>query len=590
MGNMFRSIRTQIAVPYIALILLLMTGIILYLSSAIQTVYLDLLENQLTSQVKLIASEMSNQDTPMVRSPELDEQVARWSASLGQRITIIAADGTVVGESQEDITIMENHINRPEIQAAIQGQVGTDHRYSQTAGFNMLYVAVPIMDGKAIDGFVRTAILLENVESNIRGLQAALVSISFAGALAATILAYLIADRTTRPLRSITQAADRIALHNLSQTIETAPNNETGRLANAFNRMVRKLDEQYRIQQTESNKLSVVLDKMANGIIIINPESRVELINPAAQKMFGVSPAQTLGKTLAEAVISHHISGIWQESRNTGHPQSVEVELPAPRLRLYCTASPLEEALPGHTLITIQDLTHLRRLETIRQDFVSNISHELRTPLASLKALSETLQEGALEDPPAARKFLERIDQEVDALTQMVNELLELTRIESGKTPLDRIPISPCAILQHACDRLQEQADRARLSVTIECDADLPVISVDPKRMEHVVVNLLHNAIKFTPPGGAIHLAATQDGEFCQFAIQDTGSGIPERDLPRIFERFYKGDKARSSGGTGLGLAIARRLVEAHGGTITVDSIEGQGSTFTFRLPVSAGS
>jgi two-component system phosphate regulon sensor histidine kinase PhoR len=246
----------------------------------------------------------------------------------------------------------------------------------------------------------------------------------------------------------------------------------------------------------------------------------------------------------------------------------------------------LETALPGQYLLLFQDLTRLRRLETVRRDFISNISHELRTPLASLKALTETLQGGALDDRPAAMRFLDRMVTELDALTHMVSELLELTRIESGQVPLEFQSVSPKELLEKALFRLGVQAERAQVHIELDCPENLPNVIADPPRLGQALVNLLHNAIKFTPEEGEISLSAKLENYSVIFSIKDTGIGIPVDDLPRIFERFYKADRARASGGTGLGLAITRHIVEAHGGRIWATSIEGRGSKFSFSIPI----
>jgi two-component system phosphate regulon sensor histidine kinase PhoR len=244
-------------------------------------------------------------------------------------------------------------------------------------------------------------------------------------------------------------------------------------------------------------------------------------------------------------------------------------------------------------LLIFQNITRQRFLETVRRDFVSNISHELRTPLASLKALTETLLDNAIDDPPAARRFLKRMDAEVDAVTQIVSELLQLSRIESGKVPFQIRPAKPDEIVDPAVERLLLQADRAELTINVDCPPGLPAVLADPARLEQVVVNLLHNAIKFTPSGGVINIKVEQqvndhpDEMQMLFSVSDTGIGIARDDLPRIFERFYKVDRARSTGGTGLGLAIARHTVEAHGGRIWVGSVAEQGSTFYFTIPIA---
>jgi two-component system phosphate regulon sensor histidine kinase PhoR len=224
-------------------------------------------------------------------------------------------------------------------------------------------------------------------------------------------------------------------------------------------------------------------------------------------------------------------------------------------------------------------------LETVRRDFISNISHELRTPLASLKALTETLRDGALEDSKAAARFLGRIETEVDALTQMATELLELSRIESGQVPLELKAVPAAALLLSAVERMRAQAERAGITILIDNAEDMTVLRADPTRLEQVLVNLIHNAIKFTRPGGEVILATENEADFVRFSVRDSGAGIPAEDLERIFERFYKADRARSGGGTGLGLSISRHLVEAHGGRIWAESTEGQGSTFYFTIP-----
>jgi two-component system phosphate regulon sensor histidine kinase PhoR len=270
---------------------------------------------------------------------------------------------------------------------------------------------------------------------------------------------------------------------------------------------------------------------------------------------------------------------------------SAVVEIPARHQFLQLIAMPDRHA--GGSLLLVQDLTRLRRLETVRQDFVSNISHELRTPLASLKALAETLEGGALQDPAAAPRFLKRMITEVDSLAQMAQELLELSAIESGNEELQMEAQYPRELLEVAADRMRMQVERAGLAIHVQADDGLPQVHVDPGRLQQVLVNLIHNAIKFTPPGGEITLAAeaikgTEVAENfgrVRFSISDTGQGIAADDLPRIFERFYRTDKARRKGGTGLGLSIARHIIEAHGGKIWAESIEGRGSVFQIDLP-----
>ncbi|MFH2102890.1 MAG: ATP-binding protein [Chloroflexota bacterium] len=354
-------------------------------------------------------------------------------------------------------------------------------------------------------------------------------------------------------------------------------------ISNAIRTLVSTFNFQLATVDAERAKLASVLEQMTDGVLIADAEGWVTFLNPAAERMFEAQAAA--GRRVAEVLRQHQLVEAWRRCQETGEAQSETVELPVRRQFLQLFVLPDRQT--GGALLLVQDLTRVRQLETVRRDFVSNVSHELRTPLASLKALTETLRDGALEDPQAAPRFLSRIETEVDALTQMAAELLELTRIESGQMPLELKKVSPEKLLHSAAERMRAQAERAGLALTVEAAADLPEVRADAARLEQVLVNLIHNAVKFTGPGGAVILSAQTEGEFVRFSVRDTGVGIPEDDLPRIFERFYRVDRARSGGGTGLGLSIARHIVEAHGGKIWAESVEGRGSTFSFTIPVA---
>jgi two-component system, OmpR family, phosphate regulon sensor histidine kinase PhoR len=330
------------------------------------------------------------------------------------------------------------------------------------------------------------------------------------------------------------------------------------------------------VVDAERARLAAVLDRMTDGVLIADSSGQVQFANPAIERLFDTKNA--LGRRVAEVLRQYQLVEAWQRSRDTGEPQEESVELPAHRRFLQLVVLPDQQT--GGSLLLVQDLTRVRRLETVRRDFISNVSHELRTPLASLKALTETLRDGALEDPNAAPRFLRRIETEVDALTQMATELLELSRIESGQVPLEFKPVPATVLLLSAIERMRAQTERAGLVLRLDTAQAMTEVRADQPRLEQVLVNLIHNAVKFTPPGGEVILAAQTESDVVCFSVRDTGVGIPSDELERIFERFYKADRARSGGGTGLGLSISRHLVEAHGGRIWAESTEGQGSTF----------
>jgi two-component system phosphate regulon sensor histidine kinase PhoR len=337
------------------------------------------------------------------------------------------------------------------------------------------------------------------------------------------------------------------------------------------------------VVEAERARLAAVLERMTDGVLIADSEGRIQFANPAAERLF--ETGQAVGRRVVEVLRQYQLVEAWQRSRETGEAQEESVEIPARRRFLQLVVLPDRQT--GGSLLVVQDLTRVRRLETVRRDFISNVSHELRTPLASLKALTETLRDGALEDPKAASRFLGRIETEVDALTQMATEVLELSRIESGQVPLELKAVPAASLLISATERMRAQAERAGLALRMGADQDMTEVRADPPRLEQVLVNLIHNAVKFTRPGGQVVLAAQAESDFVRFSVSDTGAGIPAEELERIFERFYKADRARSGGGTGLGLSISRHLVEAHGGRIWAESTEGQGSTFYFTIPIA---
>jgi two-component system phosphate regulon sensor histidine kinase PhoR len=584
---MFNSIRWRIAVPYALVFLALLSSLGFYLANFFRQAELTDLERELASEARLLAEILADQAVSGGNAPDFDPKAHEWSQILGARVTLVAPDGTVVGESHEDLATMDNHLQRPEIQESLSSGLGMSIRFSSTVGFEMMYVAAPVRREGELLGFARVALPLDQVETRIAHLQRTILLTTIIAGIVVLALATFISSYTTRPLRELTRLTRETSLEELNKMPALTTKDEVGQLARAFIILGAQLQKQIQALETERTKLVTVLEEMTDGVLIVDQDGFVQLINPAAQRIFGTNERYALGASLAEVIRHHQLVALWRLCLETGQSEVYSVELATRRVVLQCTAIPLVQALPGNVLMVFQDLTQLRRLENVRRDFVSNISHELRTPLASLKALTDTLQESALEDPPAARRFLSQIEAEVDSLAIMVQELLELSRIESGKIPLQLLRVSPSDLLTVAAERLGLQAERADLRILLNTSEELPPVLADPPRIEQVLTNLLHNAIKFTPQGGRIEMGAVSAGEEVQFSVKDTGVGISPDDLTRIFERFYKADRARSGGGTGLGLAIARHLVEAHGGRIWAESEEGRGATFFFTLPAA---
>jgi two-component system phosphate regulon sensor histidine kinase PhoR len=581
------GLRWRIAVPYVVLILVATLGLTLYVSDQVRQARMADLESQLLADARLLSDSIE----PLLARGEsvevLDAQAKQWSELLEARVTIIGPEGVVLGESHANRVNMDNHLNRPEVQQALQSGQGGATRFSRTEGYDMMYAAHPALaaSGRQVIGFVRVSLPLREIEANVGRLRQSILVAGLITAVLAALIALVIAERTARPVRDLTKAAERMSEGDLSRRLVAGTSDEIGQLTQAFNHMADELQAQMTTLGEERGRLTAVLDHMADGVLITDEDGQVELINAATARILGTSEARALGRSFAQVVPHHQLIELWKRCRESNEEQIETVEISHHDLFLQAIVTPFRQVGARGYLVILQDLTRIRRLETVRRDFISNISHELRTPLAGLKALVDTLRGGAIKDPPAAKRFLKRMDSEVDSLTQLVQELLELSRVESGQAPLHIEATPAVQVIVPPSDRLRPQAERAGLDFAIILPPQLPLVMADAERMQMVVTNLIHNAVKFTPPGGKVAVTAESDGNEVVFSVSDTGVGIPTEDLPRIFERFYKADRARSGGGTGLGLAIAKHLVEGHGGRIWAESIEGQGSTFFFTLP-----
>ena len=344
-----------------------------------------------------------------------------------------------------------------------------------------------------------------------------------------------------------------------------------------------ELEESQDLLIEHDARLQSLLHHLGTGVVLVSADGEVLLSNPAMQSLFALSPAEAKAVSLPHLVRHYQFVDLWRTSIEREVPQVLTAEVPQSKRHLRATVYPFGDL----RLLLFEDVSELRRLETIRKDFVSNVSHELRTPLTSIKALTESLHAGALDEPEMAHRFLGHIETEVDALSELVSELLELARIESQQVPLQRSPSDPCEVLQRGAERLRLQAERAGVTLTVECEGGMPLILADAPRLEQVLVNLIHNAVKFTPRGGTIMASVQGLKGVVEFSVADNGVGISQDNQQRIFERFYKADPARNKSGTGLGLAIAKHLVEAHEGNIGVESKEGKGSRFSFTVPVA---
>jgi two-component system phosphate regulon sensor histidine kinase PhoR len=589
---------TRIALSFAGLLVITAAVLGLLLGGEIERRSEDALRARLADQAHAVA----NAAAPLLVNPNLEsgaQDVAlELGALFGTRVTIVLPDGTVVADSAENPAVMENHLNRPEVLEALRlaEGVSSSSRVSATVHRRLLYVATAVHDPGSrtrVVGVARVAYPMTSVEQSRDALWRNLALTILLVSVPAALVAVLFARSIAGPLTHLGEVARRFGEGDLRARARITSRDEIGELARELNSTADRLSAVIRERTEGRNRMAAVLEHMHDGIILTDPQGRIESMNPAAARLFGVKSEAWSGKKLIELTRDHDLHNALQQTLSTPVDwQRLEIEVGRHTISAVVTDVPGPHGGDPTGLVVLQDVTELRRLERVRRDFVANIGHELRTPLSSIKLLVETLMTAVDDDPGAAKDFLSRIDVEVDGLTQLVRELLELSRIESGSVQLSLQAVDVAALLERAAGRLRAQAARAGLSLEVGAEPELPRANSDPERVEQVLVNLLHNAVKFTDPGGSIRVLARPEGATVEISIADTGIGIPPDDLPRIFERFYKVDKSRTQGregGTGLGLAIAKHIVQAHGGRIWAEHRDGGGTVFRFTLPAFRG-
>jgi len=565
----------------------------LYLTRALDRFAVESLQARLATAGGLLHDETR---ALVRRRAGLDEMAVftRQAARLtDSRVTVMGLDGWVLGDSEVaagDLGRLENHAARPEMQAALAGRIGHDLRTSVSIQTPLMYVALPVRDGERVVGVLRLALPLAAVTSSY----AQLHRVMLAGGLIALAVAFgigiFVAGRVTRPVIEMQAIAHQMSEGQFAVRAPVRSMDELGALGRALNVMAVRLREQIETLQAERAKATAILDGMVEGVIAVDGHESILLMNERARAMFGVGQGRGDGKPFLEVIRNADLHEIFRESRRAGDVARREVRLTAPVERfLRVTAVPLLlTGEPPGLVMVVDDVTTLRRLEHVRTEFVANVSHELRTPLTAIQGYLETLLGGALDEPEHARRFLEIAFRHTERLGRLLNDLTDLSNIELGKVSL-RLAATPLApVVDSVLAIIAAKAREGGVTLAAAVPAGLSG-AADHDRLAQILINLVDNAVKYTPTGGAVTVRARPLGDHVEIAVSDTGVGIPRADLPRITERFYRVDKARSRelGGTGLGLAIVKHLVLAHGGDLAIESEEGQGTTVRVTLPVA---
>ncbi len=518
------------------------------------------------------------------------ERVRTIGAQINTRLTVIRADGVVVADSEEDPARMDNHADREEVlDARLEGS-GRSIRYSDTLHIRMMYVALPVRTGASLQGFVRAALPLTAVEERLKRVRLVVALGALIGVAGALVLGFLIARRVTGPLTSMTRVADAIADGDYTQRSYAGTRDELGRLAAALNRMADQLHERMERITADRNEVLAILASMVEGVIAVDHDERVVHMNAAAGEILGAAPDASIGKPIWEVTRLPVVTETIGKALETAAGVTAEATLADDRV-VEMQAAPLRDAggrLSG-AVVVLHDVTRLRRLETVRRDFVANVSHELKTPLTAIRGLVETLLDDEAMGTATRRRFLTKLRDQSARLSALTADLLALSQLESRDEAFElkaddvRPPVEE-AVRQFAA--LSEQKE-VTLAATLP---DSPVVVLcEPDAVRRLAENLLDNAVKYTPAGGRVEVRLTTQDDEAVLEVADTGIGIEPRDQARIFERFYRVDTARSRelGGTGLGLSIVKHIVQAHGGTVSVESAPGRGSTFRVRLPLA---
>lgn len=526
----------------------------------------------------------------LIQGSSADILAKKLGQEIEARVTIIAPDGQVLGDSQEDPSAMESHATRPEVKDALTSGIGESTRYSTTLGEKMMYVAVPISNQGTIVGVARVALPLTAIEKSVNRLTLTISLVMVFVAILIVLTAGFIARRTTRPLRQLTKATKQITAGHLGQKIIVQTGDEVGQLGIAFNEMSSNLKNTMEAATAEKAKLTAVLNNMVDGVILTDKEGNIVAVNRTVGRQFGFEDTNVLGKSVIEVVHDHEVDSAMKMCLNTNKEQSAQFESSVTKSFIRVIAAPIAEGDTGEILLLFQDLTEVKNLQTMRKELIGNISHELRTPISGIKAMVETLRDGALDDKVTSKDFLARIESEVDRLTQTVTEITELSRVETGEAELKIEPVDLNSLVKGAIEQLALLSERQHVTISTTLAPNMPEIKVDRQRIMQTIINLIHNAIKFNRVGGSIIITTRTTDDIVIIEITDTGIGISKEDLPHIFERFYKADRARSQGGSGLGLAIAKHTIQAHNGKIWATSEPGKGSTFGFSLPIQEKS
>ena len=573
---MKRSFFTKIFIGYLLIIFALSSLILVLSLNTVREFYRDMLAESLKTLANTLNPEVAHfLDTGL--TTELDGFIKDLGGKIHTRVTIIAADGTALADSEENTQAMENHSHRLEVVEALQGKTGKSVRFSSTANEDMLYVAVPIKKNGRITGVVRTSLYLKDIDKLLTKLNYHVAWVSLGVVMMALLGALLISNSIVQPIKNLTSAARKVASGDFSVRVFLKTKDELRMLADNFNRMNEEMQRLFSELGQQKEELNSIIHSLQEGLLVLDKQGRIISANESFWRIAGTQPVEgkLYWQTMRNPQLAELLKKVGTERRNFMEELTLGDRI------FMCSVTPLEG---GEEIVSIfHDITEIKNIEKIKKDFVINVSHELRTPLTAIKGYAETLRKEV--DTVPGKKYLEIIERNTNRLINIVNDLLLLSRLEEKPT-LELEDIDLRDFLENVIKIFDQRLKDKRLSLVVDVKENLPTIKADSFKLEQMMLNLLDNAIKYTDHGEIAISAGVRENRV-RIQVRDTGIGIPKENIPRIFERFYVVDKSRSrkSGGTGLGLSIVKHIVLLHQGTIRIESIPGEGTTVTVTFP-----
>ncbi|MCD4830206.1 MAG: cell wall metabolism sensor histidine kinase WalK [Anaerohalosphaeraceae bacterium] len=581
----------QLYPSYLLITLISLAAIGWYASSSMQQFYYTQVAEDLKASARVIEEQvLASYETG--DSVSLDELCKMLGTAGKRRITVIETSGKVLADSQENPKQMDNHSDRPEIIEAMKNLTSSKIRFSRTLGLDMMYVAIPLKTQDRVIAILRIAKPVSAINEQLKSIYyKILIGASFVAVFAA-LLSLVVSRRISKPLEELRKGAELFADGDLSHKLSAGNCQEIDAVAKAMNQMAEEIDGRISIISRQRNEHKAVLSSMVEAVLAVDSQQRLITLNSSAAEMFGVKIFDAKGRTLQEIIRNPALQHFVTNSLAGSEPIEDNITLLKDNSEHFLQAKSSvlqdEQGQKIGILVVLNDITKLKQLEQVRRDFVANVSHELKTPITSVKGFVETLLEGAMKKPAEAKRFLDIIAKQTNRMDAIIDDLLALSRIEqqAEKAEIERENGCIKDVLESAIELCRNKAQTKQIEIELRC-ADALATNINMPLLEQAVVNLLDNAIKYSPAGSKVGVVAAQADEQISITVTDFGCGIDKELLARIFERFYVVDKARSRklGGTGLGLAIVKHIAGAHNGSVTVESKPGSGSIFTIKLP-----